>query len=447
MVFVRRRYYFWLFRAYVRRWRKTIAAAILIGVAAFFFAIIFFNQFIQPAFSKKTEKIGYWGVYTPKTIPESVLSELSYGLTKIDSHGNVIPGAADKWTTKNNGKTFIFHIKPGQYFNNKTELTTKTLPLAYKDVKRQDMGLYAVSFTLKSPYAPFLANVSKPILYKNSQGLGQYKLGKIDLNGGFVKQMTLVDKSEASRKQFIYFYPTQEALKTAFLLGDVDRIINVNDTISDSQDLSKWKNVETKMSIDYEQLVTLFFNVNNPELSNKKTRQALVYALPPIFSKGERAESFIPPTSIYFSKSPSGNVSNRSIAATILSDTPVEKTITISVLEDYVDVAKEVQSAWKKAGIKSTIKTTRNIPDTFQVLIYPIKLPKDPDSYSLWHSAQVNNIVGYKSVRIDKLLEDGRQTTEVAQRISIYADLQKYLLDDAPAAFLYYPYSYTLSRR
>jgi peptide/nickel transport system substrate-binding protein len=75
-----------------------------------------------------------------------------------------------------------------------------------------------------------------------------------------------------------------------------------------------------------------------------------------------------------------------------------------------------------------------------------MRLPYDPDMYTIWHSGQVNNITHYKNVRIDKLLEDGRQATDENKRIQIYADVQKYLLDDAPAAFLYFPYSYTVSR-
>ena len=70
----------------------------------------------------------------------------------------------------------------------------------------------------------------------------------------------------------------------------------------------------------------------------------------------------------------------------------------------------------------------------------------DPDQYTLWHSGQMNNITNYKNLRIDKLLEDGRQTVDIQSRIKIYADFQKYLLDDAPATFLYFPDIYTVTR-
>jgi len=71
----------------------------------------------------------------------------------------------------------------------------------------------------------------------------------------------------------------------------------------------------------------------------------------------------------------------------------------------------------------------------------------DPDQYTLWHSSHDTNITKYKNLRIDKLLEDGRQVIDLEERQKIYADFQKYLLDDMPAIFLYFPYTFTISRK
>ncbi len=74
-------------------------------------------------------------------------------------------------------------------------------------------------------------------------------------------------------------------------------------------------------------------------------------------------------------------------------------------------------------------------------------LPRDPDQYTLWHSGQKNNITKYKNLRIDKLLEDGRKTVDLDERKTIYADFQKYLIDDVPAVFLYFPTEYQIKRK
>ena len=112
-----------------------------------------------------------------------------------------------------------------------------------------------------------------------------------------------------------------------------------------------------------------------------------------------------------------------------------------------LQLARLVQSNWQKLGIKTKISTVESKPTNFQIFIGDFNLPRDPDEYTLWHSDQQNNITNYKNLRIDKLLEDGRQTVDISARRKIYQDLQKYMLDDPPATFLYFPYVYDISRK
>ena len=95
---------------------------------------------------------------------------------------------------------------------------------------------------------------------------------------------------------------------------------------------------------------------------------------------------------------------------------------------------------------KSNIEVVETIPSSFQMFLGDINLAKDPDQYVLWHSEQNSNISGYKNLRIDKLLEDGRKTVDINTRKKIYSDFEKYILDDPPASFLYLPYTYEISR-
>jgi len=78
---------------------------------------------------------------------------------------------------------------------------------------------------------------------------------------------------------------------------------------------------------------------------------------------------------------------------------------------------------------------------TFQV-------PSDPDQYQFWQSTQEDtNITHYTNLKIDKLLEDGRKTLDKDTRKKIYADFQRYLVDDSPVIFLYFPKAYTVERK
>ncbi|MEK7127663.1 MAG: hypothetical protein AAB838_02995, partial [Patescibacteria group bacterium] len=95
---------------------------------------------------------------------------------------------------------------------------------------------------------------------------------------------------------------------------------------------------------------------------------------------------------------------------------------------------------------KINLETSDIIPENFEVYLTYVEIPADPDQYQLWHSTSLLNISQYKSPKSDKLLEEGRQNTDVKIRKQIYFDWQKAITEDAPAAFLFFPKIYTVSR-
>ncbi len=449
MAIVRRRYYFWLARAYFTRLRKTIISSLIAGIVVFFIIISFLNFYLLPRIQKKVQRIGYYGVFTTANLPSEVLNDVSYGLTKIAPDSSVSPGAAFAWQVRDGGKKYLFKIRKGQFFGNNKELTADNLNLNFADVQKNKIDDYTIEYSLKEPYSPFLISAAKPIIDKNFSGLGDYKASKIDLNGGYIKSLTLSNKKNPSIKKEIFFYPTSDALKTAYALGQIDKAVGVQDKKIADMDFSEWKNTNIQKDVDYGTLVTVFYNNADSTLSDKKLRQALSYAIPAEFTQGERAYSPIPPKSIYFSRTPNYGISDINISRSLVEDNTdlAKKTFEISVSDEYVNVAKKIAAEWEKIGVETKIRTITTVPSDFQILIYPMKLPDDPDQYTLWHSAQVNNIVNYKNLRIDKLLEDGRATSDQETRQNIYSDFQKYLIDDAPAGFVYFPYRYTISRK
>ncbi|MDD3735449.1 MAG: ABC transporter substrate-binding protein, partial [Candidatus Pacebacteria bacterium] len=49
------------------------------------------------------------------------------------------------------------------------------------------------------------------------------------------------------------------------------------------------------------------------------------------------------------------------------------------------------------------------------------------------------NITHLNNPRLDQLLEEGRITTDKEKRRQIYADFQRFLLEESPAIFIEYP--------
>jgi peptide/nickel transport system substrate-binding protein len=123
-------------------------------------------------------------------------------------------------------------------------------------------------------------------------------------------------------------------------------------------------------------------------------------------------------------------------------------TLNISTVPAYVDIAEQIKKDWEKLNIKTGISVSPDIPTDFQILLVAQSIPVDPDQYSLWHSTQEStNFTRLNNPRIDKLLEDGRKTYDINTRKKIYQDFQKYLVEEAPAVFLFYPHSYTIIRK
>lgn len=121
--------------------------------------------------------------------------------------------------------------------------------------------------------------------------------------------------------------------------------------------------------------------------------------------------------------------------------------LTISTFAPYLSDAQTIAWSWTTLGIPTDVRVENSVPDNYQVLLSAQDVPPDPDQYPLWHSTQgATNITKYANVKIDKLLEDGRQELDINKRKAIYADFQRYLTEDVPAAFLYYAKSYTITR-
>ncbi|HET7037811.1 MAG TPA: peptide ABC transporter substrate-binding protein [Thermomicrobiaceae bacterium] len=66
----------------------------------------------------------------------------------------------------------------------------------------------------------------------------------------------------------------------------------------------------------------------------------------------------------------------------------------------------------------------------------------DPDCYQLWHSSQADeglNFTGLTDTTLDRLLEQGRETSGSDKRSEIYANFQREFAAQTPAIVLYYP--------
>lgn len=447
---IKRRLIIWLIKAYIKRWGKIIFLSFIVGLGVFFLLRSLLISFVHQLTIESKEVVGVVGSYTVDTLPSSLLSDVSHGLTKVDENGNVKPDLATTWKILDNGKTYELMLNTKEHFTDGTPLTSKEIAMSFSNVKIDRPAPNKIIFHLKDPYAPFLVTLSRPVFRNGFVGIGDYTIKHIKFNGSFIQSMTLAPTKSGVTTLVYQFYPTDDALKIAYALGEVSTAKNLPSIDFQQTSFDKFPNTTIKKSVNYSELVTLFYNTQDKNLSDKKLRDALSYALPNDFPQGQRAYSPFPPTSWAYLLTNAHNQDRTHtkllLEASFGKDAKLPN-FTISTEQKYENLAKQIQKSWQAVGIKSKIDVVTSVPSSFQIFLGDFNVPKDPDQYSLWHSYQSNNITRFNnSQRIDKLLEDGRKTIDKTERMKIYADFQKYLIDEQPATFLYFPYSYTLIR-
>lgn len=426
------RYIIRLLGAFFKRFRAIILIGSLFGIVFFLLLFLF-----MPSFASTNEKIGMVGRFTPNNLPDDILSLISNGLTKIEGNGTVAPNLAKSWETPDGGKTWIFTIKDNILWQDGKKLVSSDINYEFSDAKIEKPDEKTIKFTLNSNFSAFPIILSKPIFKKGLLGTGEWKVKKVSLTGGFVQKLTIQNKK--GDKKTYKFYPTEDRLRLAFKLGEVNIIKN----LQDPKPFDSWKIVKLEKTEGFNNFVGIFLNTEDPKLSEKTIRQALDYAIDKTNLPGIRAIGPISPNS--WGYNPQVKQYQKDIEKTKEAK---DLNIKLSTLPNLLSTAEIIAKNWEEVGIITEIEVVSAIPTDYQAFLATVDIPKDPDQYSLWHSTQTGtNISNYKNPRIDKLLEDGRTELDQETRRKIYLDFQKFLVEDVPAIFLYHPNFYTITRK
>ncbi len=436
------RYYFRLTIAFISRFKVILGLGVFLGV----FVFIFFH-FLEPAlFGKASTRIGITGRYKTDTMPDFILSQVTEGLTKINDNGTVGPALASSWNTPDNGKTWVFTLNTNLSWQDGNKITANTINYDFSDVTVEKPNDKTIIYKLTTPYGAFPSIVSKPTFKKGFLGVGAWKVTNVSVSGGFVQQISLADKKE-NRKVY-KFYPTEADSKLAFELGQVDKL----EQVYDPTPFDSWKTVKIEGESDFNKIAAIFLNTSDNTLSSKALRQALSYAIDKSKLGGERAISPISSNSWVYNSQVKTYDFDQGRAKELLGELPksAHNNLSIKLVTSptFLTTANLLAKNWQDIGVKTDIQLFAGIPTEYQAFLVIFDVPKDPDQYVLWHSTQTTtNISHYQNPRIDKLLEDGRLEVDTNKRKAIYLDFQRFLLEDSPAIFLYYPTTYTISRK
>lgn len=468
----------WYLQSFWSKYRRSILVGVGLGVAL----VVLFPRIVvllpQP---RSTEYIGRVGLFSWADLPNDIQQKMSSGLTAVNQQGEPVPVLAERWNVEEEGRVFRFLLKQNLRWQDGKTLTPDDVKYTFSDVQTV-WTENEVVFRLEDAYAPFPVVVSQP-LYRQVQerrwgfvratrliGLGEYRVVEVSYNGPYVKQLII----ENDRERLVYrFYTSEPEALTAYNLGRIDTIEQL--TLKPEEEIKRaWLN-DLSESINPQQIVAIFFNTSQPDLS-REVRQALNYALRKPEGNDEllRALSPIPPTSWAYNATTEVNdfLFNEARALEIWErvnpQIPLEISLDTSaaLLPEAQRVANDWQAFGEKARqqcedsdyggadetncdrfrIQVQVRVARDLSD-FDAVLIAREAPADPDQYSWWHSDQGGNISRYQNPRVDKLLEDARKEIDQQRRKVLYFEFQRYLVEDVPAIFLYHVPEYTLIRK
>ena len=429
-----------LFYYYLKRNWPYLLSGLIIGIIL----VIFRQQFLS-LYSKinhPVKKIGLEGLYTVNTLPPEISNKISYGLT-IASENNKfeISPLVKNLDIRQDNTQYFFELNDNIHWH-------KGKSFVANDVNYKIPGLTITStdsnhLTVQTDkaFAPILSALSLPLIKKNFDSLGEYQVTRYDYQDGYIKDLFL----KSSTDSLLYrFYQNEIDLLNAFKIGEVDQI----QISSLPENINNWPKIDITKDIRTDQKYVAIF-INTSKIGNKQLRQSLAYATPKTTDLNERALSPISPSSWAYNSEVKDYAFNPTKAKEFFTKNSIDSIELVYNDRRLINIADDIKKNWEDIlGIKvnAHISTQINTQDYDVILAYG-SIPTDPDQYLFWHSTQSKtNLTKINNPRIDKLLEEGRQTFDQQERKKIYQEFQKILLEECPAIFLKYPTLYTVSR-
>ena len=246
------------------------------------------------------------------------LTTLVYsGLLKVGSNGELLPDLAESYNISSDGLKYTFKLKNNIYFQDNTKVTADdvifTIEKAqdtilksprktnWDGVKVEKINDQSIVFTLRSPYSPFIQNMTLGILPKHvwtnanneefpfSQyntkpiGSGPYKIDSVTYTASGLPSeyhLSAFNKYSLGKPYItnliIKSYTDEKTLSNAYKKGDVESLHN----ISPKQFGTLLKKSDSTFFAPLPRVFGVFFNQNNaPVFVYKEVRQALNIAV------------------------------------------------------------------------------------------------------------------------------------------------------------------------
>lgn len=415
----------------------------VIGLLGVVFIIVVLQLKFKIFSPNNNIRVGLIGTFEEHDLPIEVTRLISTSLVEASAEGKIKPKLASGWEVNNNATEFKLKLKENLKWSDNSDLRASQITLNIPNVAISFPNDRVIQFKLKESYSPLPSLLTKPIFKKGTLlGTGPYKITKIEKSRIFITKITLESNDSILPNITLRFYPNEKVAVTGFNLGEVQVLMGLNNLkLIPSNHL-----IGVKRETDYSKIVTLLFQTQDSLLKNRSVRQALAFSAPKIPGEEVADNPYPSHLWVYDNKAKKYLANSKEAKEALerakpqLAEHALNSEVILTATPNLEGAGKMIIDAWKDLGFNSKLRLESGVSQNFQALLITQSIPIDPDQYFLWHATQTKtNLTRYDSKRADKDLEDGRKIINEEERKLKYFDFQKTLLEDAPAAFLYFP--------
>lgn len=423
----------WFLKGFFQKYAVQIGISLVITIVVAFLGSYILAKIPHP---KTIYRIGIVGQFGSGQLPPYIINFLHAGLITLDSKHEPKPGLSERWEISEDGKTYTFYLKPGLKWNDGQDVKATDIKISIPNIEIETIDPNIIRFRIPSKFSPFLSLLNIPLLNSNGRIIGDYDIRLKQKSSGVISQITVTDPNKVLN---FSVYQTPKQAITAFKLGQIDLALGLpSEYEADAANYGK-----VQKQVDLNQIISLIFNQQDPNLKDKNVRQGIAYALKNKTMGQTEAITTISPLSWAFNPLVKSYPYNPQRTKDLIA-API--TLELATTPELLTVAEDIRTQLSSDQITINTKVITSAPEQFQLFLAPYNIPSDPDQYRDWHSTQSTNIGRGSDEKIDKLLEDGRVTLDPKERKRIYFDFQKTFSEELPALVLYHPSTFDLAR-
>ncbi|MDQ7850635.1 MAG: ABC transporter substrate-binding protein [Armatimonadota bacterium] len=400
---------------------------------------------------------------------------------------------AESWETPDS-RTYVFHLRKGVKFHSGAELTSEDVKFSLERVldpatrspgrsfidvidKVEAIDPYTVRVRLRLPLASLLSGLASGNLsivekaavqrygnlQRNEAGTGPFMLAEWvpDNFMRLVRNPNYFRRGRPRVEQVIVrVIPDQASLLAGVRTRSLDMA-----TINQGSVIVQAKREPGLVVLQKPGLnLRIFsFNTTRPPFNNETVRYALSFAVDreAIVNAAEfgfaqvsgpisaSAVQWALPLSAFPSYKRDVNRAKQLLAQAGYPAGFATKIVTSPTYEGGIAVAQVIQAQLREVGVNAALEQVewgtyidRWVKRDFDTMVELRGGDPDPDRflYRTFHSTGAVNNFLFADPAIDRLLERGRVNVDYDRRKPIYDDLQKALVEKAPALFLYVPF-------